>query len=102
MLTLVPLLLAVLISDSHQQCFSDNDAIAFVDGAKTYHWLKSRQSFSISLLKALNKERSHQNLVFSPWKIQEALLLAYFGAVRKTEAALAKVLQIPANQVRNA
>lgn len=102
MLKAVLLLLTFFFSDSHQQCFSQNDAVEFLTPHDVVDWVAARNNFTVSLFKSLEKERNQNNVILAPISVHEALMTAYFGAVSDTEASLAKVLELPKNQVRNA
>lgn len=62
------------------------------------HFSHGQQKFSVSFLKALNKQElqggNQGNLIFSPYSIHRVLLLAYFGAKGKTKESLENVLNL--------
>lgn len=74
-------------------CLSDNDVDAV---PKTIYsdLYRGEQSFTISMLSAIQHATPNENVFFSPYSTYHALLLAYFGARNHTERELVEALNL--------
>lgn len=94
------LVLTLMVVGSHQQCLTHNDSQHEHGKEESLQQVaKGELSVSLDLLKQFAVLNPSSNFIFSPYSIHQALLMAYFGSVRRTEAELRKVLAIPKNQV---
>lgn len=89
----------VLVLTTHtvvvrSQCLTADDAQQPLNKLARSMLYAGEQSFTLSLLRAINVTASQENIFFSPYSTYHALLLAYFGAAGSTEAELRQVLNL--------
>ncbi|KAG7205870.1 hypothetical protein KM043_007801 [Ampulex compressa] len=85
----------LLIAGSSAQCLTGNDNPAMMSQTARRELNDARFGFSLDSLKKVSAMQPRDNIFFSPHSINEALILAYFGARGTTEASLKSALHIP-------
>lgn len=74
-------------------CLSEVDDFEYPNSIRSELY-RGQQAFTVSMLDAINKATPNENIFFSPYSTYHALLLAYFGARKETEAELTKALNL--------
>ncbi|XP_018330580.1 serine protease inhibitor 88Ea isoform X2 [Agrilus planipennis] len=98
----IPVILSAIfvtfsVRPSEQQCLTANDQRV---PSPTGHLglYTGQQSFSLSLLQAINQFNPHENIFFSPYSTYHALLMTYFISANQTEMYLKKTLKLSPTQ----
>ncbi|XP_014294378.1 serine protease inhibitor 88Ea [Halyomorpha halys] len=81
------------------QCLTSEDS-KLIDPAWPILY-KGQQLFSLNMLNIANNVTPSENILFSPFSVYNALILAYFTANNHTEQVLKKALYIPPSQSKD-
>uniref|UniRef100_A0A1A9ZL45 Serpin domain-containing protein n=1 Tax=Glossina pallidipes TaxID=7398 RepID=A0A1A9ZL45_GLOPL len=87
------LLATIAVCFNQEICFTEPN-VEQMPTAVRADLYRGQQEFTFAMLDAIQKATPNENIFFSPYSTYHALLLAYFGAVGKTEEELVKVLRL--------
>ncbi|XP_012278656.1 serine protease inhibitor 88Ea [Orussus abietinus] len=86
---------ASFLALTQSQCLTGNDSPSMMNPEAFQLLTHGRFRFAVSALAKMAEIEQNENVFFSPYSLHEALTLAYFGALGKTEKALQQALFIP-------